>query len=46
MIGSYASQLDGAPELASPLHHDADHDAVDTEAEQPDYWLQIAEAAD
>ena len=46
MIGSYARQLDGAPELASPLLHDADHEAVDTVAELPDYWLQIAEAAD
>ncbi|WP_162846022.1 PD-(D/E)XK nuclease family protein [Seongchinamella sediminis] len=42
MTGSYARQLDGAPELPSPLLRGASLDAVDTAAGPPAQWLQLA----
>lgn len=42
MTGSYARQIDGAPELASPLLQGVAHEALDTVAGLPDLWLQMA----
>lgn len=45
MTGSYARQLDGAPELPSPLLRDAVQQASDAVAEPPQAWQQLASAA-